>query len=392
MKRRYLALAVMLLLALSIIEACEPQKPAQQTRPTVKYTTVQNPVGSSASTKQASQANPAQPTQIYTEERVVVTRTTTPSQTKSTTSPTTSAQTKSTASSTTTASEEKPYEEEPETVQQSSESVPATQTQTSPKAGSYKTYAYLLQNADLATLLSHPRDLYVIDIDDSRLTPSDIATLRSKGSTVVSYLSIGEAEDYRNYWVEGWSVGNPDFLDEENPDWPGNYKVKFWDPQWQSLILANLDKIVDAGYDGVYLDIIDGYEYYKEKGVADADRRMIDWVKKISARAKSKNPSFLVIPQNSPELVDIPGYLSIIDGLGKESTWYENEDPLTDQWAQEAIAHLDRAVANGKFVLAIDYPKNTAKRCDFIAKSRSHGFVPTVGPLALDRIEEYPVC
>ena len=256
----------------------------------------------------------------------------------------------------------------------------------------YNSYAYLLQNANLPALLANPRDLYVIDIDDAHLTPQEISELHSKGSTVVSYLSIGEAEDYRNYWQEGWTAGNPDWLDVENPDWAGNFKVKFWDPQWQSIILANLDKIVDAGYDGVYLDIIDGYEYYKEKGVADADQKMIEWVKKISSRTKSKNHNFLIIPQNSPELAVHMDYLGAIDGLGKESTWYESEEKINEAWSDEAAQFLDGAVANGKFVLAIDYPVSVAKRCDFIAKAKAHGFVPTIGPIALDRIEEMPTC
>ena len=276
----------------------------------------------------------------------------------------------------------------------SQQTSPASTTTVSVPSGrkTYSSYAYLLQNANLAALLAHPRDIYIIDIDDAQLTPIEISQLHSKGSTVVSYLSIGEAEDYRNYWQEGWTAGNPDWLDVENPDWAGNFKVKFWDPQWQSIILANLDKIVDAGYDGVYLDIIDGYEYYKEKGVADADQKMIEWVKRISSRAKAKNPNFLIIPQNSPELAVHMDYLAAIDGLGKETTWYEAESKIPEDWTAEAVLFLDGAVANGKFILAIDYPTNVAKRCDFIAKARAHGFVPTVGPRELDKIEELPVC
>lgn len=84
---------------------------------------------------------------------------------------------------------------------------------------------------------------------------------------VISYLSIGEAEEYRYYWQDGWDVGNPDWIFSENPNWPGNYKVKYWDEDWQDLIVGNenssLQKIIDSGFDGVYLDIIDGFQYFE---------------------------------------------------------------------------------------------------------------------------------
>jgi cysteinyl-tRNA synthetase len=56
-------------------------------------------------------------------------------------------------------------------------------------------------------------------------------------------------------------------MDAENPDWPGNYKVKYWETDWQNIIYKNsdsyLNKILTAGFDGVYLDIIDAFEYYE---------------------------------------------------------------------------------------------------------------------------------
>lgn len=32
---------------------------------------------------------------------------------------------------------------------------------------------------------------------------------------------------------------------------------------WQEIVLAQLDAITAAGFDGVYLDIIDAFEYYE---------------------------------------------------------------------------------------------------------------------------------
>ncbi len=119
---------------------------------------------------------------------------------------------------------------------------------------------------------------------------------------------------------------------------------------------------------------------------------MIDWVKKISDHAKARKSDFLIIPQNSPELVDTPEYLAAIEGLGKESIWYESEDKIDPAATNSAIAFIDKVIAAGKFVLTIDYQVNTSKRCEFISAARLHGFVQRVVPVALDVVEDYPTC
>ena len=88
-------------------------------------------------------------------------------------------------------------------------------------------------------------DVLVIDayFFEKVLSASDVASLKTKANggqrLVISYLSIGEAEDYRFYWDPDWNDDPPDWLDEANPDWPGNYKVRYWDPDWQDIIFGN---------------------------------------------------------------------------------------------------------------------------------------------------------
>ena len=121
-----------------------------------------------------------------------------------------------------------------------------------------------LQNTSYDVLIS---DLFFED----QLTENDVLSLKVKENganrLVFAYMSIGEAEDYRYYWKDEWNINRPVWLDEENPDWPGNFKVKYWNDEWQGIIYKNndsyLNKIINSGFDGVYLDIIDAYEYYE---------------------------------------------------------------------------------------------------------------------------------
>lgn len=117
-------------------------------------------------------------------------------------------------------------------------------------------------------------DLLIMDhyFKNTAFTSAQIQQLRHKANggqrIVIAYMSIGEAENYRYYWNSAWNTGKPNWMAAENPDWPGNFKVRYWSPEWQDLIYkANdsyLNKILDVQYDGVYLDVIDAFEFFEE--------------------------------------------------------------------------------------------------------------------------------
>ncbi len=146
-----------------------------------------------------------------------------------------------------------------------------------------KNFLYLLntdsfdsKNDFIETLGKTNYDVFIIDLffDGSEaLSKSDLAELAKKANggsrLVIAYMSIGEAEDYRYYWQESWKKSPPSWLAGENPYWQGNYKVRYWDENWKDIIFGSgtsyVDKIIDAGFDGVYLDIIDAFEYFEDQ-------------------------------------------------------------------------------------------------------------------------------
>ena len=118
-------------------------------------------------------------------------------------------------------------------------------------------------------------DVLIMDLyftDGQKFNNQEIAELRKKANggsrLLISYMSIGEAEDYRPYWNASWQKNRPSWIVAENPDWKGNFKVKYWDKEWQSIIYGNdksyLRNILDAGFDGAYLDIIDAFHYFED--------------------------------------------------------------------------------------------------------------------------------
>jgi len=248
-------------------------------------------------------------------------------------------------------------------------------------------FIYVLQNICFLKLEDEEFDIAIVDPDDCGLTKEQLEILHKDNKILLAYLSIGEAERYRDYWQEGWEVGCPAFLGEENPDWAGNYKVKYWDNEWQEIVFDRLDKIMELGYDGVYLDIIDACKYYEGECADFAEEEMIDFVINISKRAKAKYNNFLVVSQNAEELVDKEDYLKAIDGIGRENLWYVDNNLQDEDDLNYALNYLKKVINADKFVLAISYTAEKDKKCSFIEMAKAHEFTPYIGRKELDTIE-----
>lgn len=265
------------------------------------------------------------------------------------------------------------------------------------------TFLYGLNGYKFADLMGkYSPKVAVVDVDDAQLTSAEVKKLRAAGKIIFSYLSIGEAENYRDYW-QGWDKNKPTFLLDENKDWHGNYRVKFWDKDWQNIIITKVAKIAQMGFNGVYLDIIDGYQ---EKSVIRAysgskdnlRREMENFVIRISSYAKQINPSFKIIPQNAVELAADAendtrpnvNYLRAIDGMGVEDLWYDDNDK--SDWTNDDLAYINLAKSYGKFILATSYPSDANKRTKFINNALKAGFIPFAGKRELSKKEGvYPI-
>ena len=255
-----------------------------------------------------------------------------------------------------------------------------------------RSFAYVLQAEGLGRtrgevvrrLAECGRDWIILDPffegdDDGRWTEADLAAIRSgrAGRKVVAYLSIGEAEDYRPYWKREWDAtrdGRPDpkapaWLGDENPEWKGNYKVRYWDAAWQEIMLGQLEAIVRAGFDGVYLDLVDAFETFEfDPAKKDwIDHRpnpatgktyrddMIAWVRRIADEARRRKPGFLVIPQNGVQLLEAAAFLATVDAVGVEDLFTDGNKSQPKSHVDYSLGFLDRATKAAKPVLLIEY-------------------------------------
>jgi cysteinyl-tRNA synthetase, unknown class len=256
-------------------------------------------------------------------------------------------------------------------------------------------FVYQLQRINLEAIGETKFDLVIMDYsrdgsDERKFTSEEIAALKNSSGgpkIALSYMSIGEAENYRWYWQKSWDknrdgrpdAGAPDWLGRSNPDWPGNYKVRYWDPEWQAIVYDYVDKVLAAGYDGVYLDVVDAYQYWRprEPGVATA-AEMVDFVKEIAeyARVTQNHPDFQVYVQNAEELSTHPDYVQTVSGIGKEDLFYDGNRRQPAGEVRWSVKQLDRFKEAGKPVLVTDYVTQRDKIDAFYRKANSHGYVP----------------
>lgn len=260
-----------------------------------------------------------------------------------------------------------------------------------PELSESKSWGYQLQNIDLEKLNQAEHDVLVIDYsskgdEDNEFSTLDISRLKTNpdGSRriVLAYLSIGEAEEYRFYWEEDWGRNPPSWLDEMNPDWPTNYLVRYWDPDWQSLILDEPDgylhRIMSVGFDGVYLDRVDSYQAWADR-IAGADQLMHNFVRRLVAEGRKRHPNFLIVQQNAEALLVDRKHRGLIDAVGKEDLVYGLAgDAVRNQPKSIAssVAFLNELRDQGKPVFVVEYGLSSEHHSCVRSEIAALGYIP----------------
>jgi cysteinyl-tRNA synthetase len=306
-------------------------------------------------------------------------------------------------------------------------------------------WLYLIDvNLDADTvdqIVESGHDLVVVDFIPSEQQNQDYPIadvvdrfhLADHPKLVLAYVDIGQAEDYRSYWEPSWKIGDPDWIVANDPDgWEGNYPVAYWRDEWHDIWLGNdglVSQIVDAGFDGMYLDWVEAYSDENVVTAAERDdvdpvEAMVDWVAALAATGRDGHPNFLVVGQNAAELAATNSrYRAVVDAVAQEQVWFDGaadndppgdcQLPATDDLidteeyertlsddclrqygefpestlhvsSEEYLASLDAIGSMGMPVLTVDYA-TTDEHVNFVLEtSREHGFVPFVGTRRLD--------
>jgi len=274
-------------------------------------------------------------------------------------------------------------------------SIPASPAPGAPVASAAATaraisgWLYQLQNINPEQIAGSPEDLAVIDYDGDGepLAKAQIERMRQKpdGSRrlVLAYLSIGEAESYRDYWRSTWRKRPPAWLGKVNPKWRGNFAVRFWDPAWQSIVFERIDRLITAGFDGLYLDKVDEFETLGHRD------DMVEFVARIAARTKSRRADALVVSQNGDGLIPDPKFRRSIDGFAREDLFYGEKSDGVRNRASEVRENVDRLkllTAEGKPVLVVEYPSSKEQAQTARRKISEQGFIGLMARRSLSEL------
>jgi cysteinyl-tRNA synthetase len=146
------------------------------------------------------------------------------------------------------------------------------------KISDARNYLYLINPAQFETKAAYFKaiaatnyDLVAIDLfyDDIQLTTAETEGLKTKANggkrLLISYVNIGAAENWRYYWKKDWGINNPRCIKKKYDGYDNEFYVEFWNRNWQKIIYGNdrsyVKKILDAGFDGIFLDNVEGYYF-----------------------------------------------------------------------------------------------------------------------------------
>jgi cysteinyl-tRNA synthetase len=249
---------------------------------------------------------------------------------------------------------------------------------------------YVLQGVNPQQIATAPFDVQVVETTDDDgvpFTAAQVAQMESGGSQVLGYFSLGEAENFRDYFSSlPASVVGP-----QDPDWPGDYQVAFWTPQWKAVAEQAIDQMVSAGYNGIYFDVVDEYQQaWAQSHDPNAAQDMVNLVESLKQYATAKDPNFQVWVNSSgaEDLLSHPDYVNAINGTFEEELFYkDNGSKQSAADVQYNLQYLDKATAAGKPVVAIEYVSGATKIADVHTQAAQDGIGSYVGHLDLDGID-----
>ncbi len=251
---------------------------------------------------------------------------------------------------------------------------------------------------------------------------------------VLAYIDIGEAEEWRWYWsdyptFEGRGRCRDAYIAKIqqfapwvvacDPDgWGGNYPVAYWTPAWKKIVIygtslgsnlyfnSMLDEVLQDGFDGVYLDWVEAWEMPEVRARAASEgknpaREMLKLIKEIRRYGLQHNSDFLVIQQNSSNLIRRIGAGKLsgaVDAIAQEGVWWEGESG--DRWNDPAgydrpsdatnfyLSRLRQYKNAGFPVFVCEYAVN--KSANAYQKAEKEGFIAYATRRSLSRLTGTP--
>ncbi|KAB2857489.1 MAG: endo alpha-1,4 polygalactosaminidase, partial [Bauldia sp.] len=232
------------------------------------------------------------------------------------------------------------------------------------------------------------RDYGLVVLDSLHHPP--IRPLLEQKKTVIGYISLGEVENYRDYYK---AVEKEGILYEKNPNWPDSRFIDVRDPRWTKRVLEELvPRLLHKGFQGIFIDTLDNppelerRDPAKFKGMAEAAANLVKAIRRHYPRMYIMlNRAYDILPAVDGQIDAVLGE-SVFTEIDFEKKSYRLADPKVYrqqvEWLQAAKGRRPKLK-----IYTLDYwpPTDAAGIARIYAEQRKNGFVPYVSVKDLDR-------
>lgn len=237
------------------------------------------------------------------------------------------------------------------------------------------------------------RDYKLVVLDSNHHPP--IRPLVEQGKIVIGYISLGEAENFRDYYKEVEAEG---ILLDRNPNWPESRYVDVRDPRWTRRVIEQLvPRLLHRGFHGIFLDTLDNppdlerRDPQKYKGMTDAAANLVKAIRRHYPRIHiMMNRAYEILPAVEGQIDAVLGE-SIFTVTDFEKKTYRLADPKLYRQQVEWLRAAKRRQPRLK-VYTLDYwrPDDANGIIHIYSEQRKNGFIPYVSVKELNQIVREP--
>lgn len=198
------------------------------------------------------------------------------------------------------------------------------------------------------------------------------------------------SDDAPQQGMAGGAVAPP-WLADGVPGVPGARRVRYWEAGWQSLVFGSaesaVDRILAAGFDGVYLDHGDAHMAFEAERPSAGDD-MVAFLIRLAEYARGRSADFRIVVQRTESFRDPDRLFKSIDAVAHEALLLNaadgSENP--EEVLEASLVRLQAARRAGKAIFVLEHATGRPAAETVRQRLTEWGYVPGFPTRNLDRI------
>ena len=250
-------------------------------------------------------------------------------------------------------------------------------------------------------IANSPVDMIILGAGEPRSSLSRDAMDPTQSKLILGYIDLTEASAAYNpsFFLQG--AANASLLGGRNPAFSGVYSVQYWDTAWRTELYRQIDALIAAGYDGVFLDAATAADWApgnarnnapRATALSDLSNLIID-VKVYINTKRLSYPFYLVGSNPFDAAANSTTVLSSLDGFFSDSAYYgasPNDGTKSVSLGTDRATYLQTltTLLKNKVVFGNDYPSpldDTSAVFKSFALYGGLGWIPSVNNIIGDQ-------